>query len=34
MSDRNEEATFAIAALTTKGDITVHHSERRHMKAF
>lgn len=34
MSDRNEEATFAIAALTTKGDITVHHSERRHMKSF
>ncbi|EKD67342.1 MAG: hypothetical protein ACD_48C00470G0005 [uncultured bacterium] len=34
MSDRNEEATFAIAALATKGDITVRHSERRHMKAF
>ncbi len=34
MSDRNEEVTFAIAALITKGDITVHHSQRRHMKAF
>ena len=34
MSDRNEEVTFAIAALATKGDITVHHSERKHMKAF
>ncbi len=34
MSDRNEEATFAIAALATKGDITVHHSERRNMKIF
>jgi UDP-N-acetylglucosamine 1-carboxyvinyltransferase len=34
MSDRNEEATFAIAALVTKGDITIHHSERSHMKAF
>ncbi len=34
MSDRNEEATFAIAALTTKGDITVHHSQRGDMKAF
>lgn len=34
MSDRNEEATFAIAALTTKGDITVHHSQRHNMKTF
>jgi UDP-N-acetylglucosamine 1-carboxyvinyltransferase len=34
ISDRNEEATFAIAALATKGDITVHHSQRRHMQAF
>lgn len=34
MSDRNEEVTFAIAALVTKGDITVHHSQRHNMKAF
>jgi UDP-N-acetylglucosamine 1-carboxyvinyltransferase len=34
MSDRNEEATFAIAALATRGDITVHHSQRDNMKAF
>jgi len=34
MSDRNEEVTFAIAALITKGDVTVHRSERRNMQAF
>lgn len=34
MSDRNEEVTFAIAAVVSKGTITVHHSERKHLKAF
>lgn len=34
MSDRNEEVTFAIAAAVSKGSIIVHHSERKHLKAF
>ncbi|MFH0749787.1 MAG: UDP-N-acetylglucosamine 1-carboxyvinyltransferase [Candidatus Gottesmanbacteria bacterium] len=34
MSDRNEEVTFAIGAVVSKGSITVHHSERKHLKAF
>jgi len=34
MSDRNEEVTFAIAAVISKGRITVHHSERKQLKTF
>ncbi len=34
MSDRNEEVTFAIAAVVSKGNIVVHHSERKHLKEF
>jgi len=34
MPDRNEEVTFAIAAIASKGDITVHESERRHLTGF
>ncbi len=34
MSDRNEEVTFAIAAVVSKGKIVVHHSERRFLQEF
>lgn len=34
MPDRNEEVTWAIAAAVTKGEITVHNSERKHLVAF
>lgn len=34
MSDRNEEVTFAIAAVVSKGNIVVHHSERKHLQSF
>jgi len=34
MSDRNEEVTFAIAAVVSKGKIVVHHSERKHLHEF
>ena len=34
MSDRNEEVTFAIAAVVSKGKIIVHHSERKFLKEF
>lgn len=34
MSDRNEEVTFAIAAVVSKGNIVVHHSERKHLHEF
>ena len=34
MSDRNEEVTFAIAAVVSKGNIVVHHSERKQLKEF
>lgn len=34
MSDRNEEVTFAIGALASKGRITVHNSERNQLTEF
>jgi UDP-N-acetylglucosamine 1-carboxyvinyltransferase len=34
MPDRNEEVTFAIAALITGGDVTVRHSSRQHLAVF
>jgi len=34
MPDRNEEVTFAIAAVASKGSITVHASQRHHLTAF
>lgn len=34
MADRNEEVTFAVAALLSRGDLTVRRSERKHLGAF
>lgn len=34
MPDRNEEVTFAVAAVVSKGDITVLHSQRQHLTDF
>jgi len=34
MPDRNEEVTFAVAAIASKGNITVHHSRREYLSAF
>jgi UDP-N-acetylglucosamine 1-carboxyvinyltransferase len=34
MPDRNEEVTFAVAAIATTGDITVHNSRRQYLTAF
>lgn len=34
MSDRNEEVTFAVAAVASKGSITVRHSARKQMQDF
>lgn len=34
MADRNEEVTFAVAALLSRGDLTVMRSERKHLGAF
>lgn len=34
MPDRNEEVTFAIAAVMTKGDLRVEHSQRQFLKPF
>jgi len=34
MPDRNEEVTFAVGAVASKGDITVHNSRRLYLKAF
>ena len=34
MPDRNEEVTFAVAAIASTGDITVHNSRRQHLVAF
>jgi UDP-N-acetylglucosamine 1-carboxyvinyltransferase len=34
MPDRNEEVTWAIAAVVTGGEITVRNSERRHLISF
>ena len=34
MPDRNEEITFAIAAVMTKGDIIVSSSQRKYLAAF
>jgi UDP-N-acetylglucosamine 1-carboxyvinyltransferase len=34
MPDRNEEVTFAIAAVMTHGDITIRSSERNHLQDF
>jgi len=34
MSDRNEEVTFAIAAVVSKGKIVCHHSERKQLRSF
>jgi UDP-N-acetylglucosamine 1-carboxyvinyltransferase len=34
MPDRNEEVTFAVAAIASQGDITVHHSRRVYLTTF
>lgn len=34
MPDRNEEVTFAVAAIASTGDITVHNSKTQYLKAF
>jgi UDP-N-acetylglucosamine 1-carboxyvinyltransferase len=34
MPDRNEEVTFAIAAVASLGDITIHNSQREYLTAF
>ncbi|MBI5449460.1 UDP-N-acetylglucosamine 1-carboxyvinyltransferase [Candidatus Gottesmanbacteria bacterium] len=34
MPDRNEEVTFALAAVATGGDVIVRHSRRAHLGAF
>jgi UDP-N-acetylglucosamine 1-carboxyvinyltransferase len=34
MPDRNEEVTFAVAAIASTGDITIHNSKRKHLTAF
>jgi len=34
MPDRNEEVTFAVAAVASTGDITVHNSRREYLSAF
>ncbi len=34
MPDRNEEVTFAVAAIASTGSITVHNSKREYLKAF
>jgi len=34
MPDRNEEVTFAVAAIASTGDITVHNSRRQYLGTF
>ncbi len=34
MPDRNEVVTFAIAAITTEGDVTVYGTQRQYLKSF
>mgnify|MGYP001579145140 FL=1 len=34
MPDRNEEVTFAIAAVVTKGDLTIKNSQRKNLSSF
>lgn len=34
ISDRNEVVTFAIAALATKGNLTIHGAKRENLKVF
>ncbi len=34
MPDRNEEVTFAVAAVMTGGDVTVKNSQREHLRSF
>lgn len=34
MPDRNEEVTFAIASVVTKGDLTIKNSQRKNLGAF
>ncbi|MBI5613828.1 UDP-N-acetylglucosamine 1-carboxyvinyltransferase [Candidatus Gottesmanbacteria bacterium] len=34
MPDRNEEVTFAIAAVVTKGDLTIKNSQRNNLESF
>ncbi len=34
MPDRNEEVTFAIGAVVTGGDLTIHNSQPQHLREF
>lgn len=34
MPDRNEVVTYAVAAISTRGDVTVHGTQREYLKAF